>query len=58
VTGGWRKPYNKELHKLYSSPSILRMVKSRKTRKAGETGVHIVTGWKARRKATTRKPKT
>jgi hypothetical protein len=30
VTGGWRKLYNKELHILYSLPSIIRMIKSRK----------------------------
>jgi hypothetical protein len=29
VTGGWRKPHNEELHNLYSSPSIIRMIKSR-----------------------------
>jgi hypothetical protein len=29
VTGGWRKLYNEELHNLYSSPSIIRMIKSR-----------------------------
>jgi hypothetical protein len=27
VTGGWRKLHNEELHSLYSSPSIIRMVK-------------------------------
>jgi hypothetical protein len=35
VTGGWRKLRNEELHDLYSSPSILRMIKSRMTRWAG-----------------------
>jgi hypothetical protein len=30
VTGGWRKLHNEELHNLYSSPSIIRMIKSRK----------------------------
>jgi hypothetical protein len=29
VTGGWRKLHNEELHKLYFSPSIIRMIKSR-----------------------------
>jgi hypothetical protein len=28
VTGGWRKLHNEELHNLYSSPSIIRMIKS------------------------------
>jgi hypothetical protein len=27
VIGGWRKLYNEELHDLYSSPSIIRMIK-------------------------------
>ena len=26
VTGGWRKLHNEELHNLYSSPSIIRMI--------------------------------
>jgi hypothetical protein len=29
VTGGWRKLHNEELHNLYSSPNIIRMIKSR-----------------------------
>jgi hypothetical protein len=29
VTGGWRKLLNEELHNLYSSPSIIRMIKSK-----------------------------
>jgi hypothetical protein len=35
VTGGWRKVHNEELHNLYSSPSIIRMMKSRRMRWAG-----------------------
>jgi hypothetical protein len=35
VTGGWMKLYNEELHDLYSSPSIIRMIKSRRMRWAG-----------------------
>jgi hypothetical protein len=31
-TGGWRKLHNEELHNLYSSPSIIRMIKSRSMR--------------------------
>jgi hypothetical protein len=34
VTGGWRKLRNEELHILYSSPSIIRMIKSRRMRRA------------------------
>jgi hypothetical protein len=30
VTGGSRKLHNEELHNLYSSPSIIRMIKSRR----------------------------
>jgi hypothetical protein len=32
VTGGWRKPQNELLHDLYTSPSIIRIMKSRKMR--------------------------
>jgi hypothetical protein len=35
VTGGWRKLHNEELHRLYSSPSIIRMIKSRMMRWSG-----------------------
>jgi hypothetical protein len=35
VTEGWRKLHNEELHNLYSSPSIIRIIKSRGMRWAG-----------------------
>jgi hypothetical protein len=35
VTGEWRKLHNKELHEFYSSPSIIRIIKSRRMRWAG-----------------------
>jgi hypothetical protein len=35
VTGDWRKVRNEELHNLYSSPSINRMIKSRGMEWAG-----------------------
>jgi hypothetical protein len=35
VTGGWRKLHNEELHNLYSSPSIIRIIKSRKMKWMG-----------------------
>jgi hypothetical protein len=47
VTGGWRKLHNEELHNLYSSPSIIRMIKSRRMSWAGyiarmgRRGMHV-----------------
>jgi hypothetical protein len=35
VTGVWRKLHNEELRELYSSPSIIRVIISRKMRWAG-----------------------
>jgi hypothetical protein len=35
VTGGWRKLHSEELHNLYSSPSVIRIIKSRKMRWVG-----------------------
>jgi hypothetical protein len=35
LTGGWRKLHNEELQNLYSSPNIVRMIKSRRIRWAG-----------------------
>jgi hypothetical protein len=35
ATGDWRKLHNEELHNLYSSPNIIRMIKSRRMRWAG-----------------------
>jgi hypothetical protein len=34
-TGGWRNLHNEKLHNLYSSPSISRMIKSRRMSRAG-----------------------
>jgi hypothetical protein len=47
VTGDWRKLHNEELLNLYSSPSIIKMIKSRRMRWAeylariGRTEMHI-----------------
>jgi hypothetical protein len=35
VAGGWRKLHNEDLRDLYSSPSIIRIIKSRRMRWAG-----------------------
>jgi hypothetical protein len=35
MTGGWRKLHNEDLRNLYSSPSIIRIMKSRRMRWAG-----------------------
>jgi hypothetical protein len=36
VTGDWRKLHNEELNDLYSPPSIVRVIRSRRTRWAGK----------------------
>jgi hypothetical protein len=38
IIGVWRKVHNEELHNLYSSPNIIRMIKSRRMKWEG----HIV----------------
>ena len=35
ITGEWRKLHNAELHALYSSPNIIRYLKSRRLRWTG-----------------------
>jgi hypothetical protein len=65
VTGGWRTLHNEELHNLYSAPSIIRVMKSRRMRLAGyvariwgeEECIEDIDG-KAGRKETTGKTKT
>jgi hypothetical protein len=64
VTEEWRKLHNGELHNLYSSPDIIRQIKSRIMRGGRACGMHgrgekRVQGFdgKARRKKTTCKTK-
>jgi hypothetical protein len=65
VTGGWRKRHNEELHNLYSSPSIIRIIKSRRMRWAGHVArmrekrnVYRLLVGKPEGKETTRKTET
>jgi hypothetical protein len=59
VTGGWRKLHNEELHNLYSSPSIIRIIKLRRMRWVGHVArMGEIIGRKARGKETTRKTLT
>jgi hypothetical protein len=49
---GWRKLHNEELHNLYSSPSVIRMIKSRMMRWAGHVArmgkrMHIGYRWES-----------
>jgi hypothetical protein len=63
VMGEWRKLHSEELHNLYSSPDIIRQVKSRRMRwmghvaRMGEERKVQGFGGKARRKKTTWKTK-
>ena len=49
ITGEWRRLHNKELHALYCSPNIIRVVKSRRLRWAGRAArmgrVEVRTGF-------------
>jgi hypothetical protein len=62
VTGEWRNLHNEDLRDLYSSPSIIRIMKSRKMRWAvyvARRGERVwVIGGKARSEETARKTKT
>jgi hypothetical protein len=55
VTGEWRKLHNEEFRDLYSSPSIFRIIKSRRMRWAdhvarmGRREMHIDYWWESQR---------
>jgi hypothetical protein len=55
MVGGRRKLHNEELHNLYSSSSIIRMIKSRTIRRAGHVarmgrrGIHIGFWWESQK---------
>jgi hypothetical protein len=64
LAGEWRKLHNEELHDLYSSPSIIRIIKARRIRwvehvaQMGRRGSRIGCWWESQRKRATRKTKT
>jgi hypothetical protein len=55
VTECWRKLHNEKLHSLYSSPRIIRMIKSWRIRPAGHVarmgtrGIHTGYWWKSQK---------
>jgi hypothetical protein len=63
ATGGWRTLHNEELHNLYSSPSIIRIIKSRRkwaghvARMAKKRNVYRLTVGKPERKRPLGRPR-
>jgi hypothetical protein len=55
VTGGWRNVHNEQFHILYSSPNIIRMIKSVRIRLAWRVarmrgrGMHIGYWWESQK---------
>jgi hypothetical protein len=41
VAGGWRRLHNEKLHNLYTSPNIIRVIKSRRMRWVGDVACMI-----------------
>jgi hypothetical protein len=61
VIGGWRELHNEELHNLYCSPSIIRMINSRRMRWAGHVarmgrnGIRLGFWWESQKDESARK---
>jgi hypothetical protein len=55
VIGSWRKLHNEELHNLYSSPSVIRKIKSKRmswtghVAHAGRREIHIGSWWESQK---------
>jgi hypothetical protein len=55
VTGDWRQMHNEEIHNLYSSPNIIRMIKSRGMRlgghvaRMGRRGMNVGYWWESQK---------
>ena len=45
VTGEWRKLHNEQLNHLYSSPSIVQVIKPRRIKWAGNVACMVDRGW-------------
>jgi hypothetical protein len=63
MTGEWKKLHNEELRDFHSSPSVIRIIKSKTVRWAGHVarmgrrGMRIGYWWESQRERTTRKTK-